>query len=48
MRKPWIRDHTTAVLLGLLLFVGGAMVLYDAYEGRGKPAPRILRPFTFW
>jgi len=48
MRKPFIRNHKTAVLLGLALFAVGALVLWDAYEGRGKSTPRILRPVTFW
>lgn len=47
-RRPWIKDHRTAVVLGVLLFALGAAVLYDAYEGRGMKTPRILRPVTFW
>lgn len=41
-----IRDHQTAVLVGLALSAAGAWVLYDAYEGRGKKAPFFLRFLT--
>jgi len=41
-----IRDHHTAVLVGLVLTASGAWVLYDAYEGRGKQRPFYLRFLT--
>jgi|GEM_PF-1795743 len=41
-----IRDHHTAVLLGLALTAAGAWVLYDAYEGHGKSRPFFLRFLT--
>lgn len=41
-----IRDHHTAVLVGLALTAAGAWVLYDAYEGRGKRPPFYLRFLT--
>jgi hypothetical protein len=44
-RQPWIADKRTAVLLGLMLFVAGAIVLWDAYERRGGRAPWPLRAF---
>jgi hypothetical protein len=48
LRKPLIRDQRTCLVLGLVLFVLGAKLLHDAYEGRGRSAPLLLRPFTFW
>ncbi|HWB38558.1 MAG TPA: hypothetical protein VHA75_21270 [Rugosimonospora sp.] len=42
------RSQTTAVVVGTVLFAAGAWCLHDAWEGRGKPTPRPLRPFTFW
>jgi hypothetical protein len=34
--------------MGLLLFVIGSWFLYQAYDGRGRDQPKILRPFSFW
>ena len=45
MRKPWIADQRTAVFVGLALFVAAVVVLYDAYERRGRRTPILLRPF---
>lgn len=47
-RKPLIADFTTCLVVGLLVFALGGLLLHDAYEGRGKQAPLILRPFTWW
>lgn len=47
-KRPIIADRRTAVVVGLALFVAGAIVLHDAYEGRGRDTPALLRPFTFW
>lgn len=42
------RRQGTAIVVGLaglgLAWVG----LWDAYEGRGRPTPRVLRPITWW
>ena len=43
-----ISDQGAAVLVGLVLFLAGAVFLHDAYEGRGKKSPLVLRPFTWW
>jgi hypothetical protein len=40
--------HGGEVIAGLLLFVIGSWFLYQAYDGRGKDQPHILRPFSFW
>lgn len=45
MRRPLIRNQQTAVVVGLALFVAGAFVLHDAYDGRGLRPPLALRPF---
>lgn len=39
MRRPWFRDHKTALLVGLALFAAGVLALYDAYDRRGMRAP---------
>jgi hypothetical protein len=46
--RPLIKNWKVAVVGGLVLFAAGAILLHDAYEGRGRKPPGILRPFTFW
>lgn len=36
------------VLAGISFFILGAWFLYQAYGGRGRDQPKILRPFSFW
>lgn len=48
MRRPWIANADTEVILGLGLVVVGFALLYDAYDGRGRAKPRILGPFLPW
>lgn len=45
MRRPWIADQRTAIILGLGLFAAAVLILYDAYERRGARTPLVLRPF---
>lgn len=47
-RSPVIRDHRTAVAVGLGLLIAGLAVLYDAYEGRGRARPFWMRLFSGW
>jgi len=47
-RRPFVRDHVLGVVLGLGCFAAGWALLWDAYDGRGRAQPRILRPFTWW
>jgi hypothetical protein len=47
-RGHYIQSQRLESAVGLLLFVGGAFLLYDAYDGRGKDQPRVLRIFSFW
>lgn len=46
--RHFMASQPREVALGLALFVGGSLLLWDAYDRRGRDAPRILRPFTFW
>lgn len=47
-RRHLIADPAAAVVVGLALFLLGSLVLHDAYEGRGRKPPLILRPLTWW
>jgi hypothetical protein len=46
-RRPWIADHRIEALLGGAAMLAGALLLRDAYDGRGRPTPPLLRPFQF-
>jgi hypothetical protein len=46
--RPVVADHRLGVALGLGCFLLGWGFLYDAYDGRGRDQPRLLRPFTWW
>ena len=48
MRRPFFRDQSTAVVVGVALFLAGSFCLYDAWERRGATTPRLARPFTWW
>lgn len=41
--RPTIPDRRTAQLGGVLLVCLGSWMLYDAYEGRGRSRPFMLR-----
>ena len=47
-KRPYIADTGTEIALGLALVVAGFVLLYDAYDGRGRQKPRILGPFLPW
>lgn len=47
-RGHLIENRGAEIALGLVLFAGGALLLRDAYEGRGREVPVFARPFTFW
>lgn len=38
-RRPWIRDRSTALLIGYTGMIIGALALWDAYENRGRSRP---------
>ena len=48
MSRPIIRNRNTAILAGVGMFLGGALLLHDAFEGRGVDTPWWARAFTFW
>lgn len=35
----FIKDRKTEILLGVILFMVGALLLYDAFDARGKKLP---------
>jgi hypothetical protein len=43
-----IADRHVELAVGLALVAGGAYLLHDAIERRGRQQPRWLRPFSFW
>ena len=47
-RRHIVADRRTEIVLGLLAFAGGALLLRDAYDNRGREVPLWARPFTFW
>jgi hypothetical protein len=42
-RPPALRDRRAELVLGVALFVASAWLIYDAYEGRGRPRPFAAR-----
>lgn len=48
MRRPWVKDKRTSILVGGLLTLLGFVILYDAWEGRGGRKPRLLGPLLPW
>jgi hypothetical protein len=48
MRRPVVGNPQLGVALGLASFAAGWFFLWDAYDGRGRDQPRLLRPFTWW
>jgi hypothetical protein len=43
MTKPVLHNRNTAVTLGLLAYLAGTLLLWDAYENRGRSRPMALR-----
>lgn len=37
--RPMIRNRDAALYGGILLLIGGSVLLYDAYEARGRSRP---------
>ncbi len=48
MSRHPIADRTTELWVGTAAFLLGGWLLWDAFEGRGRQMPRLLRPFTWW
>lgn len=45
MKRPFIANQDTEILVGLVLAAAGVALLWDAWEGRGARTPWFLRPF---
>lgn len=43
MRKPWVRNRSTALWGGVACYVVGSLLLWDAFENRGRPRPFITK-----
>lgn len=35
----FVEDRRIEILLGIILFMAGALLLYDAFDGRGRKIP---------
>lgn len=42
-RKPTVKDRRIALYGGVVAICLGSFLLYDAYEGRGRPRPFAAR-----
>lgn len=42
-RPKVLRDRSVELTLGIGLFIASAWLIYDAYEGRGRPRPFVAR-----
>ena len=42
-RPPLIADQRTAIAAGAVFVFVGSLLLFDAYEGRGRTRPFALR-----
>ena len=42
-RRPIIADQRAAIVAGAVLVFVGSLMLWDAYEGRGRTRPFALR-----
>jgi hypothetical protein len=41
--RPLVRDRDVALYLGLALWVAGSVLLWDAWENRGRPRPLVAK-----
>jgi hypothetical protein len=46
--RPVFRSSLVGLAVGLAGLAVAWFALYDAYEARGRRAPAVLRPFTWW
>jgi hypothetical protein len=44
----FIKNRAAEIWIGLLLFMVGALLLYDAFEGRGKKMPWPASALAPW
>ena len=45
MKGPIVRNRDTAMYLGALAYLIGTVMLWDAFENRGRDRPKTLRVF---
>ena len=43
-----IQNRSTELFVGLILFLAGSLLLYDAFNGRGKPLPWPTNKLAPW
>lgn len=43
MDRPLVRNRDTALYVGLALWLAGSVLLWDAWEGRGRRRPLAAR-----
>jgi len=48
INRPLVKDRTVALVLGAVAFVIGAVLIHDAYDGRGIPTPWPLGAVMPW
>ena len=44
----FIKDRRLEIFVGFFLFLTGALLLYDAFNGRGKPLPWPTNKLAPW
>lgn len=43
-----MKNRGAQIALGLLIFIVGSLLLYDAFNGRGRPIPWPASKLTPW
>jgi hypothetical protein len=46
--RPLIASRRAEIAIGLVAFIGGSLLIRDAYDKRGFEPPWWSRPFTWW
>lgn len=44
----WMRNRKAEICIGLVLFAVGALLLFDAFDGRGKSMPWPVSTLAPW
>lgn len=47
-RGHFIEDRKKEIVIGLLLFIVAGLLMYDAFEKRGRPVPWPVSKFVPW
>ena len=47
-KRHWIANRRLELAVAMLGLVGGFVLLYDAYDGRGIKPPWFFGPFKPW